>query len=112
MGLSGIGPYLGVTKGLVARLLRQLRYVIDLVGPEHVGIGLDYVFDRVEFDEFVKHNPMLFPPGLEAPTGMPMVEPEAISEIAEGLLRDNLDEKQVRGVLGLNWLRVAKKVWK
>lgn len=112
VGLSGIGPLLGVTQGLVERLLRQLRYVIDLVGPEHVGLGLDYVFDRKELDEFVSHNRTLFPPGMDAGTGMPMVEPESIAEIAEGLLRDNLSDEQVRGILGLNWLRIAKQVWK
>lgn len=112
VGLSGIGAYLGATEGLVARLLRQLRYVIDLVGAEHVGIGLDYVFDRAELNEFVRHNPTLFAPGLAALTPMPMIEPEAILEIAEGLLRDNLTETHVRGILGLNWLRVARQVWK
>jgi membrane dipeptidase len=112
VGLSGIGPFLGVTQGLVERLLRQLRYVIDLVGTEHVGLGLDYVFDRCELDEFVSDNPTLFPPGMDAGTYMPMVGPECIAEIAEGLLRDNLTDEQIRGILGRNWLRIAKQVWK
>lgn len=112
VGLSGIGPYLGVTKGLVGRLLRQMRYVIDLVGPEHLGLGLDYVFDHAELDEFLRQSPTLFPADMQTAAGIPMIEPEAIAEIAEGLLRDNITDEQIRGILGLNWLRIAKQVWK
>lgn len=112
IGLSGIGPFLGTNVNLVERLLRQLRYVIDLVGADHVGLGLDYVFDRRELDEYVRLNPTLFPPGLDAAGGMQMVEPEAIGEIAEGLARDNLTDAQIRGVLGENWLRIATHVWR
>lgn len=112
VGLSGIGPFLGANTGLVQRLLRQLRYVIDLVGAQHVGLSLDYTFDRTELNEFVRLNPTLFPPGIDAAEGMPMVEPEAIGEIAEGLARDNLTEEQIRGILGHNWLRIATEVWK
>ena len=39
IGLSGIGSLLGTNGHVVERLLRQLRHLIDLVGPEHVGLG-------------------------------------------------------------------------
>lgn len=110
VGLSGIGPFLGVSTGLVERLLRQLRYVIDLVGPEHVGLGLDYVFDCGELDEHVRQNPHLYPPGVEG--GLAMVAPESMEAIAEGLARDNLADEAIRGILGKNWLRIATQVWK
>jgi membrane dipeptidase len=110
IGLSGIGPFLGANDKLTERLLRQLRYVIDLVGPEHVGLGLDYVFDQSDFEEYVRANPALFPAGVSG--SMPMVAPEAMGLIAEGLLRDNLRETHIRGILGGNWLRVATRVWR
>lgn len=112
VGLSGIGPFLGASSGLVARLLRQLRYVIDLVGTDHVGLSLDYVFDRSELDELMRHNPALFPPDLDPATGVPMIAPESLPEIAEGLARDNLTDHQIHNVLGHNWLRIARRVWK
>jgi membrane dipeptidase len=110
IGLSGIGPFLGVQVNLVERLLQQLRYVIDLVGVEQVGLGLDYVFDRTELDEHVRLNPTLYPPGIAG--GLGMVQPEAIGTIAEGLARDNLTDAQIRGILGENWLRIATRVWR
>jgi membrane dipeptidase len=112
IGLSGVGLFLGANHNLVELLLRQLRYVIDLVGAEHVGLGLDFVFDRGELDEHVRANPALFPPGLNLDAGMGMVEPEAIGSIVEGLARDNLTDAQIRGVLGGNWLRIATSVWR
>ncbi|HEY6923105.1 MAG TPA: membrane dipeptidase [Steroidobacteraceae bacterium] len=111
IGLSGIGLFLGTNTQVVERLLCQLRYVIDRVGAQHVGLGLDFVFDRTELDEYVRANPALFPPGLDTAAGMGMVEPESMEAIAEGLARDNLTDAQIRGVLGENWLRVATKVW-
>lgn len=109
IGLSGIGPFLGGNVNLVQRLLCQLRYVIDRVGAEHVGLGLDYVFDRAEVEEYVSRNPTLFPPGMNTAE---MIEPEAIAEIAEGLARKNFGDEQIRGILGENWLRIATRVWR
>lgn len=112
VGLSGIGPFLGGDTQLVRRLLHQLRYVIDLVGARHVGLSLDYAFDSAELVDFMRLNPTLFPAGLDAAAGIPMIEPEAFGEIAEGLARDNLTDEQIRGILGHNWLRIATEVWK
>lgn len=111
IGLSGIGFYLGANRDLVSRILHQLRYVIDLVGVEHVGLGLDYVFDLSELDEHLRLNPTLYPPGLSS-DGLSMIAPEDLGEIVEGLGKDNLTDSQIRGVLGENWLRIAKRVWK
>jgi membrane dipeptidase len=111
IGLSGFGPYLGGNTNVVEHLLRQLRYVINLVGAEHVGLGLDFVFDRSELDEYVRVNPTLFPQGLIS-GGLGMVEPEAMGAIAEGLAREHLSDTQIRGVLGENWLRIAQQVWR
>lgn len=112
IGLSGIGPFLGGNNDVVRHLLRQLRYVIDLVGPQHVGLGLDYVFDRSELDEYVRHNPALFSTTMNVDGRIDMVEPEALREIAEGLARDNLSDEDIGGVLGGNWLRIASRVWR
>ncbi len=112
IGLSGIGPFLGANINLVEHLLRQLHYAIDLVGVEHLGLGLDYVFDRTELDEYVQLNSTLFPPGFDTAGGVGMVEPEDLGAIAEGLAKDNLTDAQIRGILGENWLRIATRVWR
>jgi membrane dipeptidase len=112
IGLSGIGLLLGEDRNLVKRLLRQLLYVIDRVGADCVGLGLDYVFDCAELEEYVRLNPRLFPAEIRDAGALAMIEPEAMGEIAEGLARENLTDIQIRGILGENWLRVAQQVWK
>jgi membrane dipeptidase len=110
IGVSGIGPFLGASQNLVAALLDQLRYVIDRVGPAHVGLGLDYVVDTTELEAHVRANPSAYPAGVDG--GIAMVPPEAMGAIVDGLCRDNLREDEVRMVLGGNWLRIAEQVWK
>jgi membrane dipeptidase len=112
IGLSGIGPFLGANVNLVDRLLYQIRYVIDLVGADHVGLGLDYVFDLAELDEFVRASPNLYPSELDIASAMSMVGPEDINAVADGLARDNLTDAQIRAVLGGNWMRIANRVWR
>jgi len=111
-GLSGVGSFLGTHTHVVERFLRQLRYVIDLVGPEHVGISLDYVFDLSEMEAHVQAHPELYAPGTRTGAARGAVAPEAISEIAEALAADNLTDDQIRAILGENWLRIATQVWR
>jgi membrane dipeptidase len=112
IGLSGIGSFLGAKGNLIERLLKQLRYVINLVGPAHVGLGLDYVFDPSELQALLQSNPALFAPGTDTTRSRATIEPEAIDMIAEGLAKENLTEAQIAGILGENWLRIAARVWR
>ncbi len=112
IGLSGIGPFLGSNANVVEHLLRQLRYVIDQVGADHVGLGLDYVFDGTELEEYVRLNPTLFPSEGVVSASMGMIEPEAVGQIVDGLVRAQLTDEQIRGILGENWLRIAQRVWR
>jgi len=83
-----------------------------LIGPEHVGLGLDYVFDQKELDEYVRSHPDLWPPEKRYGLGMAMVEPERFPIIAEALLKKGYRDSDVQGILGHNNLRVAAQVWK
>jgi membrane dipeptidase len=112
IGISGIGPYLGAKGNLIEVLLKHVLHTVDCVGAAHVGLGLDYVFDQSELIDAVRRNPTLYPSGLVSDGGLPMVAPESVQAIAEGLAKRNFTDAQVRGVLGENWLRVASTVWR
>ncbi|MGH8444043.1 MAG: dipeptidase, partial [Solimonas sp.] len=43
VNINGIGIFLGHNDNSTETYVRHVRYVADLVGPRHVGIGLDYV---------------------------------------------------------------------
>jgi membrane dipeptidase len=107
VGVNGIGLFLGGDDRLVERLVSHVRHMVDLVGTEHVGLALDYVFDLSEVEQFARLNPALTGSG-----GFKMVPPEALEKIVEELLRAKLTEAQIRGILGGNWLRVARETWR
>jgi membrane dipeptidase len=111
IGLTGVGRFLGPGPDLVASLTCQVAHVADLVGPSHVGLSLDYVFDLDELKQLVESNPAVFAPGADA-ADRAALGPEAIPEIADGLVRLKFTDSEIRGILGGNWLRVAQEVWK
>jgi membrane dipeptidase len=112
VGLNGIGIFLGGGGHVLRNFLRHLHYAIDLVGPEHVGLGLDYVFDVSEHEDLLRRLPQLIPAGMDLPAALAMLQPEALGEITEDLARVNLTDAQIKCILGENWMRVASQVWR
>jgi membrane dipeptidase len=111
IGLSGIPQFLGAKDDAAGAIVRQLCYVIDLVGPSHVGLGLDYVFDASELEEHIRKHPTLFAAGTESGHARRPVAPEDLLQIVEGLAESGLSDADIRGILGGNWLRIARQVW-
>lgn len=112
IGINGVGPFLGSNDGMVELFLKHVRHAADLVGPEHVGISLDYMFDGSELDGFMRGNPHLFPADLGSQSGMRIMAPESMEQIAAALARDRFSDGEIRGILGENWMRVAAAVWR
>jgi len=109
IGINGIGDFLTGTSSEI--IVQNIEYVMDLVGPEHVGIGLDYVIDKQELIDYITGHPDIFPPE-KFGDYLAMVEPEQIPEFAELLHQKGYDKQVISGILGGNFLRVAEKVWK
>jgi membrane dipeptidase len=108
VGINGIGDFLGGTSSEL--IVQNIEYVLDLVGPEHVGIGLDYVVDKQELIEYVEGHPDIFPPD-KMKDLLSFVEPEQFPEFTELLVHKGYSEQIIRGILGENFLRVAEQVW-
>jgi membrane dipeptidase len=111
IGINGIGVFLGENDIRTQTMIRHIDYVVNLVGPDHVGIGLDYAFDQEEAQKFVKAHPESYPPD-QYPDGLAMMAPEQLSEIADALLRKGYSEAATRKILGENHLRIAREVWR
>jgi membrane dipeptidase len=109
IGINGIGDFLGGTQS--EKVIENIEYVMNLVGPEHVGIGLDYVVDKQELMDYVTNNPDIFPPD-KMKDLLAFVEPEQFPEFTDLLCKRGYSEQIIQGILGGNFLRVAKAVWK
>jgi len=117
VNINGVGLFLGdgpdgCGDNSTETLLRHIDYAARLIGPQHVGLGLDYVFDVAELEEYLQKNPNLFPVTPKQRASYVQVEPERFPLIAGGLLEMGYSDSDVQGILGDNNLRVARQVWR
>jgi len=105
------------------RFIDDIAYKADLVGIEHVGLGIDYyegqhpvepddvalaryrqrIEQGVWREEEYPPPPYRYPVGIETPRTLPA--------LTLRLMERGFDETEVRRILGLNWLRVYETVW-
>jgi membrane dipeptidase len=111
VGINGFGPFLGANDASTETYIAHVEYALDLVGEDHVGIALDYVFDRAELDEYIAADPVTFPPQLYS-HGAQMVEPWRLPIIGQRLAARGHSQTTLRKLLGQNWLRIARQVWR
>ena len=112
IGINGLGEFLDDDAATTAAMFRHLDHIVQLVGPRHAGLGLDFVKDAPRFWAWVMNNPDAWPPTPKPRTGSAFAQPEQVLELVEAMLRAGYGEDAVRAILGGNWLRLAEEVWK
>lgn len=112
VGINGVGIFLGKNDISSETYARHVDHVVQLVGPAHVSIALDYVFDLRELEEHVEKMKGTFPPGLGYELGARFVPPEQLEEIVVTLQGWGYSDTDLTALLGGNLLRLAKQVWK
>jgi len=125
IGINVISHFLAVGKEAdevgLDDFLNHVEYVAKLVGVNNVGIGLDYrdgIITKEEVEEVTRLYPEIYPkhmkggvhfskifyPWLDSLSKMPM--------ITEGLVSRGYSDNEILKILGGNFLRVFKRVWK
>ncbi|MEZ5833241.1 MAG: membrane dipeptidase [Dongiaceae bacterium] len=113
VGVTGVSMFLGENDISSETFVNHIAHMADLVGAEHVGIALDYAFDAGDVDEMVEANQAYWPPNEDYgrwPTSY--VPPNQLREITETMVKRGFRDKEILGVLGGNFMRVASEVWK
>lgn len=114
VAMVGLNRFLGEGRTDSEKLADHVEYLVDLIGPRHVGIGLDYAFpvDLKGIDRIIADNPQFWPTD-EYPEGATTyAAPGQLRELAEVLLRRGRSERAVRDVMGGNFMRLAGEIWK
>lgn len=112
VGINGVGIFLGRNDTSSQTYARHVDHVVQLVGPAHVSVALDYVFDVAELDAYMAHMQSTFPPGLGYELGARFVPPEQIEEIVATLQGWGYRDEDLKALLGGNLLRLAREVWR
>jgi membrane dipeptidase len=111
IGITGGGFYLGEVSP--ERYFKHLDYVAQMVGPQYVGFGLDYLADVAPLVAFIEARPDEWP-GKEQGAWEPMAffGPDRLDQVTELMAKAGYSDDAIRGVLGENWLRICRQVWK
>ena len=118
-GLVGVNAYpaflrQGGKGATVADLVDHIDYLVDLIGPDRVGLGLDFCKLSPEIHaemiaagewsiEDYPDDSGTFPIGLETPARIP--------NIGKEMARRGYPAGAIAGILGHNWIDLFKRVW-
>jgi membrane dipeptidase len=111
IGINGVGLFLGDPSASTEALFRAVDYAVEIVGPDHVGLGLDYVVDKAELDAWMTEHQDVFPPEAGYSAGMRIAGPAQLPGLAALLRVRGYEEEHVRAIMGGNFLRVARDAW-
>lgn len=118
-GLVGVNAYPAfLTQGgkgaTVSDLVDHIDYLVDLIGPDQVGLGLDFCFLSPEIHaemiasgewsiEDYPDDSGTYPIGLETPAQIPNITNE--------LIKRGYPSDAIEAILGHNWIDLFKRVW-
>jgi membrane dipeptidase len=106
VGINGVGMFLGVAGPAIPQAIaRHAAHVAELIGPQRVGLGLDFMFLDGSDYGFYHANKARWPRGYPAPPWA-FVQPEQLGELVAELERVGFSSGEVVGLLGANYLRV------
>lgn len=124
IGANGFPAFVAKdTRPSLQQLIAHIDHVAELVGIDHVSVGIDYygaqagVISDEEamkfYEEFVRQGqwsaasypppPHHYPAGIETP--------RTLFNLTKGLLERGYSVEDVRKILGGNWMRVMRAVW-
>ena len=112
IGVSGSSAYIGPADDLARGLFRHIDHLVALVGAEHVGLGTDYVADADAITRIFAERPDEWPTDDRvAYDALSYLAPEEISDLVGLMEAAAYPEAAIAGILGQNYIRIARAVW-
>ena len=93
------------------QLIDHADYISNLVGPQHVGLGLDFAIEDEDDYDYFGYDPRYYPrPPWTWPTGLGDFFLDA-PNITAALKQRGYADDEVCGILGENFLRAFEQIW-
>ena len=109
IGLVGVDIFMPDSTQSSEHFFRQIDYWCELVGPSHVGLGTDHVYDAEDMQHYMRS--VKSPESGNYENMRSFFQPEQIVEVVDLMLQAGYPEEDIRAILGGNYLRVAGEVW-
>ena len=109
IGLNGVGIFLGEDEELVPQYFRHIDHMCELVGPEHVGLGTDFVYDADDMQRYMKSIKSPESGGYERMAHF--FQPEQLKDFVGLMITAGYSDSNIKGILGENYRRVADRIW-
>ena len=114
VGINGIRLFLGAEgENFAEPMANHIDYMVQRVGADHVGIGIDISFD-LGLDDHPKSEDRAFwwpASGRYNRTLVGGAGPEVLPEIEQLLRQRGYGASDIDKIFGLNFLRVAEATW-
>ena len=115
VGVNGISLFLGDKTVSTRVMADHTMYWVELLGAQHVGIGLDYFFEDDDgddhFSEVLAANADYWPKDQYPGGEVACARPAQLRELARELRTRGLDKDDVDAVMGGNFMRIATRIW-
>lgn len=101
MGLNGCDCIAGALDNAdpLEMLCRHLEYAISLIGPDHVGLGLDFCDSYTQAEPRYSHK--ITPHDC-------LINHSHLPELTAALLQRGMPQETIKKILGSNWLHYLK----
>jgi membrane dipeptidase len=123
VGIVGYPAFVAATpRPTLDQMLDHAAYYADLIGTDHIGIGVDFftgqrgivddatarrMYDQLRaagrWSDGYPPPPYYYPQGLETP--------DKFANLTAALLKRGFSESDTRKILGENWVRIYRAVW-
>jgi membrane dipeptidase len=95
----------------VNHLIDHIDHIVRLAGDDHVGLGFDFSHETEDDFEYFKYKPDVYPrPPWVYPAGIEGFG--MIPNITRALVAAGYSDESIRKILGGNFLRVFRQVWR
>lgn len=107
VGINGVGLWVGDVDASTEAIFRCLDHTVETIGPRHVGLGFDYIYDLQHLMGVLRGMPEVWP----AYRGEELVlhnyaGPEQMVELVQMMLDHGYEKEHIEMILGGNWERV------
>jgi membrane dipeptidase len=109
VGVTGAGYYLGGPP-TPEMLFRHIDHVVQLVGPSHVGLGLDWTANVERLEQAFTAAPDVWG-SLDQWQPMAFCPPAFLRPLLNIMDEAGYSHEAIVSIAGENWIRLAEAVW-